>query len=176
MDKLDIRSQTNAAPKPAANLPKNAHERAVALIGLMERIAVCVERESDAIRRRRPVAEIRALVREKEPMTLVYEELSRLLRLDPEGLKALPDDVKAKLKAATARLRSAGDDNADTLRTASKTQKILVDTVAAAVNRLNARQAAAYQATAAGGRAPPRGYGPAAGAIRPSSATLNTTL
>lgn len=176
MDKVDIRAIPGQTPKPTANLPKNAHERAVALIGLMDRLAACVNRENDAIRRRRPVSEIKALVKEKEPMVLVYEEISRLLRVDKDGVAALPAEVKTKLKEAALRLRAAGTDNADTLRAANAGQKILVETVAAAVGRVNARQASAYQATAAGGRPPPRGYGPAPGSIRPAAAALNTTL
>jgi hypothetical protein len=177
MDKLDIRSfPGKQAPKPASNLPKNAHERALALIGLMDRLAACVKRESEAIRSRRPVAEIKALVKEKEPMVLVYEEISRLLWVDKEGVAALPTDVKAKLKEAAARLKVAGQDNADTLRTVSAGQQVLVDTVAAAVGRAKAGQASAYQPTAGGGRAAPRGYGPQPGSIRPAAVSLNATL
>jgi hypothetical protein len=176
MDKLDIRSFAPPSPKPAGNLPQNAHERASALIGLMDRLAACIRRESDAIRRRRPVAEIKALVKEKEPMVLVYEEISRLLRVDKEGVAALPVEVKTKLKEAAARLKTAGDDSAGMLRAAEAGQKLLVDTVAAAIGKANGRQTAAYPATAAGGRPMPRGYGPAPGSIRPAAATLNATL
>lgn len=181
MDKIDIRtpygrSAEAPAGKPAAGLPKNAHERATALIGLMDRLATLIARESDAVRRRRPAAEIRALVKEKEPMVLVYEEISRLLRVDPEGVAALPVELKARLKDAAARLRDAGNDSADLLRTTEGSQKLLVDTVAASLTRAKQRNVSAYQATAAGGRPPPRGYGPAPGSIRPASTTLNATL
>lgn len=190
MDKIDIRfpyapggagpaagaASGPPAAKPAPGLPKNALERATALIGLMDRLAVLMKRESDAVRRRRPVAEIRALVKEKEPMVLVYEEISRLLRVDAEGVAALPPDVKAGLKAAAERLKAVGNDSADLLRAREGGQKLLVDTVAAAVGRTKQRNASAYQATAAGGRPPPRGYGPAPGAMRPGAATLNATI
>lgn len=176
MDKVDIRFSEPNKPAAPNNLPKNAYERAVALVGLMGRLAVCIDRESEAIAKHRPVAEIKALVKEKEPMALVYEEISRLLRVDREGLAALPPELKQQLRDATERLRTAGQVNADTLRVAEKSQKILVETVASAVNRTKQGQAASYNATAAGGRAAPRGYGPPSGFIRAPSAALNTKL
>lgn len=177
MDKLDIRYRPAPPAAKPAGLPKNALERAQALVGLMERIAACLDREAVAIRRRRPVAEIRALVKEKEPMMLVYEELSRLLRVDADGVAALPAEVKTQLKAATLRLKTAGDAGTEALRCASAGQQLLVDTVAAAIGRANQRQTTAYNATAGGGRAPPRGYGPPpGGGQRPAAASLNVQL
>ncbi|HRQ82828.1 MAG TPA: flagellar basal-body protein, partial [Azospirillaceae bacterium] len=148
MDKLDIRYRPAPPAAKPTGLPKNALERAQALVGLMERLAVCLDREADAIRRRRPLAEIRALVKEKEPMMLVYEEISRLLRVDAEGVAALPAELKAQLKAATLRLKTAGDAGAETLRAASAGQKLLVDTAAAAISRANQSRTTAYDATA----------------------------
>lgn len=178
MDKLDIRYRPAApGPKPAANLPKNALERAQALVGLMERLAVCLDREADAIRRRRPLAEIRALVKEKEPMMLVYEEISRLLRVDAEGVAALPAELKAQLKTVTLRLKTAGEAGSETLRAAGAGQQLLVDTAAAAIGRANQSRTTAYGAVAGGGRPPPRGYGPGpAAGPRPTAASLNVQL
>ena len=105
MDKVDVRFPQPA--KPAANLPKNAQERAVALVELMGRLTALLEREAAAVRARRPAKELAQIVKDKQPMTLVYEEVSRLLRVDREGLIGLAPELKTALKDATARLYAA---------------------------------------------------------------------
>ncbi|CAO3373770.1 flagellar basal-body protein [Azospirillum argentinense] len=171
MDKVDVRFP-QPSKAPAANLPKNAEERAAALIELMDRLSAHLARETEAVMRHCTSAELARLGREKQPMMLVYEEVSRLLRVDREGMAALPDEAKAALREATRGLYEASAANADALRRNSAAQKILVDTVVGAINRARQTTTPAY------GTAP---VPPRATYITPShgpstSATLNTRL
>ncbi len=171
MDKVDVRFPQPGKKAPSANLPKNAEERAGALIELMGRLSANLRREAEAVERRCNTAELARLAKEKQPMMLVYEEVSRLLRVDREGMANLPDDTKAKLRAATRDLYDASAENADVLRRNSGAQKILVDTVVNAINHARQVTTVAY-----GSPIPPRStyvvptHGPA------TSATLNTRL
>lgn len=170
MDKVDI-----TFPKPAKaapnNLPKNAAERADALLELMGRMTAHLRKESQAVANRCTAAELERLNREKQPMTLVYEEISRLLRVDREGMANLPVETKTRLRDATRALFEASAENAETMRRNSAGQKILVDTVVAAINRARQVSTTAYSAS----RAPGRSYGPPARGPA-TSATLNTRL
>lgn len=170
MDKVDVRfpQPSKAAP---ANLPKNAFERATALIDLMGRMTVLLQREAEAVRAHRPSAELARFAREKQPMMLVYEEISRLLRVDRDGVAALPAELKTALKEATGTLYAASADNAEALRIGGLAQKIVVDTVVAAVSRAQKAPATAYAAHMGGGR----GYSATPTGPRTSSA-LNTRL
>lgn len=171
MDKVDVRFPPAAQKAPPANLPKNALERATALVDLMGRMAALLTRETEAVRTRRPTAELAKIAREKEPMSLVYEEVSRLLRVDREGMAALPPELKVSLKEAAGALYAASAENAEALRMGSEAQKLVVDTVVGAVNRARSTPRTAYAPHMGGGR----GYsqnpcGPA------TAATLNTRL
>ncbi|WP_448203196.1 flagellar basal-body protein [Azospirillum sp. sgz302134] len=146
MDKVDVRfPQPGKKAQPA--LPKNAEERATALVELMGRLAAHLQRETAAVRRRCSTAELARLAKEKQPMTLVYEEVSRLLRVDREGMANLPDETKARLREATRALYEASADNADTLRRNGEAQKILVDTVVDAINHARQTTPVAYPAS-----------------------------
>lgn len=169
MDKVDVRFPQQ--PKPAANLPKNAQERAVALVELMGRLTTLLEREAAAVRARRPAKEMAQIVKDKQPMTLVYEEISRLLRVDREGLMALPAELKTALKDATGKLYAATADNAEALRIGGEAQKMMVDTVVTVITRQQKAPATAYAAHMGGGR----GYSPPPSGPR-TSAALNTRL
>lgn len=169
MDKVDVRFPQQA--KPAANLPKNAQERAVALVDLMGRLTAVLEREATAVRARRPAKELAQIGRDKQPMTLVYEEISRLLRVDRDGLMALPAGLKTALKDATAKLYAATADNAEALRVGGAAQKIMVDTVVGVISRQQKAPSTAYAAHMGGGR----GYSPPPSGPR-TSAALNTRL
>ena len=169
MDKVDVRFPQQ--PKPAANLPKNAQERAVALIELMGRLTALLEREAAAVRARRPARELAQIVKDKQPMTLVYEEISRMLRVDREGLIALPQEMKTALKDATGKLYAATADNAEALRIGGEAQKVMVDTVVNVITRQQKAPSTAYAAHRGGGR----GYSPTPSGPR-TSAALNTRL
>ena len=169
MDKVDVRFPQQ--PKPAANLPKNAQERAVALIELMGRLTALLEREAAAVRARRPARELAQIVKDKQPMTLVYEEISRMLRVDREGLIALPQEMKTALKDATGKLYAATADNAEALRIGGEAQKVMVDTVVTLITRQQKAPPPAYAANLGGGR----GYSPTPSGPR-TSAALNTRL
>lgn len=170
MDKVDVRfpQPVKAAP---SNLPKNALERATALVDLMGRLTALLTREAAAVRARRPSAELAQIAREKQPMSLVYEEISRMLRVDREGVMGLPAELKAALKEATGALYAASADNAEALRIGGQAQKIVVDTVVGAVTKAQKAPSTAYAAHMGGGRgyaAPPSGPR--------TSAALNTRL
>ncbi|BAI72480.1 flagellar basal-body protein [Azospirillum sp. B510] len=169
MDKVDVRFPQPA--KPAANLPKNAEERAVALVELMGRLTSLLEREAAAVRARRPARELAQIVKDKQPMTLVYEEISRLLRVDREGLIALSPELKTALREGTGRLYAATADNAEALRVGGEAQKVMVDTVVGAITRQQKAPTTAYAAHMGGGR----GYSPPPSGPR-TSAALNTRL
>lgn len=170
MDKVDVRFPQPSKPA-AGNLPKNALERATALVELMARLTALLEREATAVRAHRPAAELTRLAKEKQPMSLVYEELSRLLRIDRDGLMALPAEMKTALKEATGKLYAATADNAEALRVGGAAQKIVVDTVIGVLTRQQKAPATAYAAHMGGGR----GYSPPPSGPR-TSATLNTRL
>lgn len=172
MDKVDVRFPQK--PKPAANLPKNAEERAVALSDLMERLSAHLTRETAAIHGRRH-QELAELVKAKQPMVLVCEEVSRMLRIDRDGMAALPAALKTRLKAANDALNAAVHENALALQRMTEGQKLLVDTVVTAVRQAQQGLKPAYGPAAAGYRRTTYGSGLAAhGSI--ASAALNTTL
>ncbi|MBP2229144.1 flagellar basal-body protein [Azospirillum agricola] len=170
MDKVDVRFPQPAKAAPS-NLPKNALERATALVELMDRLAALLEREAAAVRARRPAAELARLAKDKQPMSLVYEEISRLLRVDREGVMGLPAELKLALREATGKLYAATADNAEALRVGGQAQKIVVDTVVAAVSRAQKAPVSAYAAHMGGGR----GHSPQPSGPRTASA-LNTRL
>ena len=170
MDKVDVRFP-KPAKNPPANLPKNAEERATALIDLMDRLSSHLARETEAVNRHCSSAELARLAREKQPMMLVYEEVSRLLRVDREGMANLPDAVKGKLREATRGLYEASAANADALRRNGAAQKVLVDTVVGAINRARQTTTVAY---GAGAPATVNYVTPTHGPA--TSATLNTRL
>lgn len=166
MDKVDVRLP-RPPRTPPANLPKNAEERAISLIGLMGRLTAHLDHETQAARDRASTAEMEALAKAKEPMALVYEEVSRLLRIDRDGFQQLPSTLVDELKAATRALAASAAANVELLRTATRSQSVLVETVVASVNRARTASVPAYGRAgggAAGGRAPayagPR-HGPA---------------
>ncbi len=171
MDKVDVRFPQPARAAPPSNLPKNAEERAVALVDLMGRLAAHLRRETAAVLARRPGRELAQIAREKQPMALVCEEISRLLRVDREGMARLTPELKATLREATRNLYEASAENAETLQRNSAAQKILVDTTVAAVNRARQTTTVAYGS----GSAPGRAYGPPPKGPA-TSATLNTRL
>ncbi|HYH17019.1 MAG TPA: flagellar basal-body protein [Azospirillum sp.] len=177
MDKVDVRFPQEKPKSAPANLPKTAEERATALIALMERLAAHLDGETAAIRQRRPAAELARMAKDKQPMVLVYEEVSRLLRIDPDGMAKLPAPVKERLKEATHALYLSAGANAATLRLREDAQQLVVDTVVAAVNRARQTQpGVAYGPTPTRpGATPPRGYGPPRHGPS-TAATLNTKL
>ncbi len=170
MDKVDVRFPQPAKAAPS-NLPKNAFERATALVDLMARLTGLLEREAAAVRARRPAAEMTRIAKEKQPMSLVYEEISRSLRVDREGMMALPPELKSALKDASGKLYAASVDNAEALRIGGQAQKIVVDTVVGALTKMQKAPATAYAAHMGGGR----GYSPPPSGPR-TSAALNTRL
>ena len=172
MDKVDVRfPQPEKKAGPPPNLPRNAEERAVALIDLMGRMSAHLRRESAAVLRRCGAAELARLANEKQPMMLVYEEVSRMLRVDRDGMAKLPDEIKGKLREATRALYEASAENAEVLQRNGAAQKVLVDTVVGAINRARQVTTVAYSSAASPARAygpPPRGQA--------NAATLNTQL
>lgn len=175
MDMVDIRQPRQSKTAPT-NLPKSAEERAEALIGLMERLTAHLDAETQALGERR-TGDISDLVKAKQPMALVAEEMGRLLRIDRAGLSSLPLDLKERLRTAVRALNAATDANIGTLDRMTGAQRLLVDTIVGAVNRERKLNHPAYGPMAGGRRtnAPSRVYaaptnGPA------TSATLNTNL
>ncbi|WP_029008939.1 hypothetical protein [Azospirillum halopraeferens] len=180
MDKVDVRFPTakRAAKSDGPALPRTTAERAEALAGLMERLSAHLDRETAAVQGRLSTADLYALARDKQPMVLVYEEVARLLRLDPDGMRALPPELKQRLGDATRALTASARSNAEALEVNNAAQQLLVDTMVAAVNR--ARQV--QPGVAYGPAGPVKGYGPIARGYGPpahgpgTAATLNTRL
>ncbi|HYG88850.1 MAG TPA: flagellar basal-body protein [Azospirillum sp.] len=170
MDKIDVR--TPKERKPGIALPRNAHERAVALLDVMGRLVSALDRETGLLRGRRPSGELGRLADEKQPLSLAFDELSRLLRIDREGMAGLAPDLKERLAAATQTLLASTAANAEALGGATKVQKILVDAVVAGINRLREQQPGVAYGPSSGGGQALRGYGaPTRGPA--TSATLN---
>ena len=173
MDKVDIRFPGAGQKGRAGTLPRNALERANVLVGLMSRLAAHLRRETAAVRDRRPGEEIAAMLQDKSRLVMAYEEIARLLRVDREGMAALPEELKERLREAMHDLADGAAENADTLRIDGEGQKLLVDSIVEAVNRARAVPQLSYGpgalAPAGRGYAPPTS-GPA------TSATLNTRL
>ncbi|WP_448188890.1 flagellar basal-body protein [Azospirillum sp. sgz301742] len=173
MDKVDIRSLGER--KKPLNLPRNAEERAVALVDLSARLTAQIERETAAIRSHRPAAELIALATAKHPLSMAYEELTRLLRIDRAGMADLAPELRERLAAATEALSESATVNAHVLRVAGESQQTLVDALVNAVNRLRRTEPGVrYGPPTASGK-PLRGYGaPTRGPA--TSATLNACL
>jgi hypothetical protein len=172
MDKVDVRFPTERKP---LNLPRNAEERAVALLDLSARLTAQIERETAAIRSHRPAAEVIALATAKHPLSIAYEELARLLRIDRPGMAALAPELKERLTTATQTLAESTAVNSHVLRVAGESQQTLVDALVTAINRLRQTEPGIpYGPSTASGK-PLRGYGaPTRGPA--TSATLNACL
>jgi hypothetical protein len=150
MDKVDVRTQQSPR-RPTASLPRNAAERAEALFDLMERLIAVLDRETAAVQRQDTGGEFTRLVQDKQPLVMAYEELARLLRVDRDGLKALPAPVKQRLQEMTRRLSEASATNANALKANGDAQKIVVDTMVGAVNHARQSQPGfSYGPSAAG--------------------------
>lgn len=172
MDKVDVRFPTERKP---SNLPKNAEERAETLVDLSKRLATQIERETAAVRAHRPAAEVIALATAKHPLSIAYEELSRLLRIDRAGMAALDPELKERLSVATRALADSTTVNARVLRIAGESQQTLVDAMVTAMNRLRQTQPGVPYGPATASGKPLRGYGaPTRGPA--TSATLNACL
>jgi len=173
-DFVDIRTPQQKKAT-AANLPKTAEERAEALIDLMDRLTDQVEEETRALSTRG--ANLDELVKRKQPMSLVAEEMARLLRVDRAGFTGLPSEIKDRLRAANIRLNSAAEVNMELLQRMRSAQGRLVDLVVRAVNRDRVANHPAYGPNV-GRRAPavtrlalaPASRGPA------TSGTFNTAV
>jgi hypothetical protein len=175
MDKVEIRQPQPAKAAPS-NLPKTPEDRAVVLIDLIERLTSHLANETNAIEQRRN-GDLGDLVTAKQPMSLVTEEMARLLRIDRDGMSALPLDLKERLRDAVRALQSTVECNVATIQRAAGAQKILVDTVVGAVNRERRLSHPAYGPMAAGQRpnSPSRAFGPPKSGPA-TAATLNTRL
>lgn len=149
-DLVDIRTPQQKKATSAA-LPKTALERAEALIDLMDRLADHVEEETRALEARG--ADLADLVKRKQPMSLVAEEMARLLRIDRAGFAELSSETKARLRASNLRLNTAAEVNMDLLQRMRNAQGRLVDLVVRAVNRDRAANHPAY-GPSVGRRAP----------------------
>ncbi|WP_298364691.1 flagellar basal-body protein [Azospirillum sp.] len=170
MDKVDVRFP-QPAKAPPSNLPKNALERATVLVTLMARMTSLLQQETAAVQARRPTSELAQFAKDKQPMSLVYEDISRTLRVDREGMRNLPDELKTSLKEAATALYAASAENAEALRLSGIAQKIIVDTVVGVVTKAQKAPTTAYAAHMGGGR----GYTPPPNGAR-ASAALNTRL
>lgn len=133
MDKVDVRFPTERKP---VNLPRNAEERAVALVDLSTRLAQQMDRETTALRTHHPPEEVIALATAKHPLCIAYEELARLLRIDRAGVAALAPELKERLSEATQVLAESTRVNANALKLAGETQQTLVDMMVSAMNQL----------------------------------------
>lgn len=173
MDKVDVRFP-DAEQRPPPNIPRTASERADALLRLMDRLIGHLRRETQLVGSRQSSRELEKLAAEKGPMTLVYDELSRLLRLDRDGLRNLPGEVKEKLRDDTLTLHHALSENIEALRKRNASQQNLVDVAIDAVNRARKVTTVSYAPRipaaphGVAGRSPR--HGPA------TSGTLNTHL
>lgn len=173
-DFVDIRSPDRPKSGPG-NLPKTSLERAEALIDLMTRLADQVEDETRTLAR--PGASLAGVVKRKQPMSLVAEEMGRLLRVDRAGFAALPTETKARLREANTRLHDVTEINIRALQRSGEAQHRLVDLVVRSVNRDRAADHHAY-APNRGRKAPavtrlalvPTTRGPA------TAGTLNTSI
>ena len=172
MDKVDVRFPTERKP---LNLPRNAEERAVALVDLSARLTAQIDRETAAIREHRPAAELIALATAKHPLCIAYGELTRLLRIDRAGVAALAPELKDRLAAATQALTDSTAVNAHVLHVAGQCQQTLVEAMVSAMNHLRQTEPGVpYGPPTASGR-PLRGYGAPTRGPR-TSATLNACL
>lgn len=172
MDKVDVRTPTTRKP---LNLPRNAEERATALVDLCSRLADQMDRETAAVRENRPAEEVMALSNAKHPLCIAYGELSRLLRVDRAGMAALEPDLKDRLAAAMQTLADSTRTNVHVLKYAGEAQQTLVDMMVAAMNQLRkTAPGVAYGPRQSNGPLL-RGYGaPTRGPQ--TSATLNACL
>jgi len=133
MDKVEIR-QLQSTKAVSSNLPKTAEDRALALVDLFERLTNHLAGETEMIEARK-TGDLSDLVKAKQPISLVTEEMARLLRIDREGMAGLPLELKERLRDSVRSLQAAVDANIGSLERAVGAQRLLVDTVVHAVNR-----------------------------------------
>ena len=155
------------APAPSPPVPSVA-ERVEVLIGVNDRLAALLVRESKAVERR-ALAEVAALQEEKRRLALRFDEIARLVRLDKAGLAALEPELTARLRESSWRLAEATAANVQALDIQAAARKSVIDVVVRSVNH-ERKSEAAY----AGCR---KGYAPKAARMPPGrSATFNATL
>lgn len=123
-------------------LPQNAADRAELLISMADRLLGLSADEAQA-RGLRDLARLRSLGQAKQKLALGFEELSRQLRLDREGLKTLDSSVLARLRATTARVQADMNAGAARLQRQERAQKSLVDFLVDTVN-LERRRSNSY--------------------------------
>ncbi len=154
--------------KPRPKLPQTAFERATAFLDVSGRLSGLLSREFSALRAR-DKASLTAIGVDKRKLAVAYEELGRLLRIDPEGMKSLDPATKRALRDSVEDLRQTAEQGFGVLRARSAAQQGLVDFV---VKTINGDRATAGQYGQQSGRAVR--VVPTSGPV--ASATFNTTV
>ncbi len=174
MDKIDLR--TPKKRRSNVVLPKNAEERAVALIDVTERLIAVINRETEMLSRPYSPADLGQVADKKQPLSFAFDELSRLLRIDRDGMANLAPELKDRLTAMTEALVASATINAEALSIAVKTQKIVAETLVASINLLRDQQPGlSYDPTDGGGRAL-QGHGSLTRGGPTTSAMLNASF
>ncbi|MGE3623483.1 MAG: hypothetical protein AB7H77_06405 [Bdellovibrionales bacterium] len=106
----------------------------VALIALMNELVEVMSAEPELVMSRK-FADHKELLRRKQKLTLEYRASLKSVFAQPDMLKALPEDVRRKLKSAAQKLADTADRNARSLRTAVTTVQRLIQNIVAHVKR-----------------------------------------
>ncbi|CAK0777816.1 hypothetical protein WCLP8_50019 [uncultured Gammaproteobacteria bacterium] len=115
-------------------VPSTTADRVELFLDLSDRLARIMAREQAALNDGR-YAEVSRLISDKQKLTLAYEEIGRLIRLDQAGTAALPTATKAALLAATRTLRAMVGGSADAQKISAGAQRRLVETLVRAFNQ-----------------------------------------
>lgn len=117
---------TPTPPRPKSAVPKTPAERAAALLEVIAGLDGLIDLETRAIERGK-ARDLRDITLRKQKLSVAFDELCRLLRVDPAGLTGLDDLTKKRLKAGIVRIRERNIDHTASLRTKSEARKALVE-------------------------------------------------
>jgi flagellar biosynthesis/type III secretory pathway chaperone len=93
-----------------SKMKSEADQRFDELILLTERLAQITERESEALKSRRPPRELEPLVEEKALLSAHYARAGQHLKRHSDLIKSASPELRQKLKDSTKRFQGALDD------------------------------------------------------------------
>lgn len=108
--------------------------RARNLIDTMEKLIALFD-EEQALLRSRDMAALGALAERKHLLSKAYDEACSTMRLDLEGFRALPPEVKEALNGAAIRFRAAAQENTNQLRAATSVSQSVLNVIVNSINR-----------------------------------------
>jgi len=126
----------------AIPLPASPEARAQAVVELAQRLDSLIGREHEALEAGR-LSELAGLADQRLDLLQRFEALVRVVRLDREGLAALPPELAQDLRRAVAALAQQAAEHAERMTVATEAQRRVIDGLVQMVNR-ERRMSAGY--------------------------------